>query len=101
MLNALPASRIRSLIALATALAGLMNIVSALYPAFHWRYLLLRDMFPVRVINDSQITTVLLGIVLILLADALAKRNRRAMRLTFGLLVVSAILHLTKGLDYE
>jgi lysylphosphatidylglycerol synthetase-like protein (DUF2156 family) len=78
-----------------------MNIVSALYPAFHWRYLLLRDMFPVRVINDSQIWTVLLGIVLILLADALAKRNRRAMHLTFGLLVISAILHLTKGLDYE
>jgi phosphatidylglycerol lysyltransferase len=78
-----------------------MNIVSALYPAFHWRYLLLRDMFSVRVINDSQIWTVLLGIVLILLADALAKRNRRAMRLTLGLLVMSAILHLTKGLDYE
>lgn len=96
-----PSSRLRFSLALATALAGLMNVLSALFPAFHWRYLLLRDMVSLRVVNDSQIATVLLGLLLILLADGLSKRHRRAMWLTVGMLVVSAVLHLTKGLDYE
>src|SRR5947209_7246695 len=59
--------RISSLLALATALAGIMNLFSALFPAFHWRYLLLRDAVSVGVINDSQIATALLGILLVLL----------------------------------
>ena len=83
------------------ALAGLMNVLTALFPAFHWRYLLLRDMVPVRLINDSDIAAVLLGLVLIVLADGLLKRHRRAMWMTLTLLVASAIVHLTKGLDYE
>ena len=89
------------MLALATALAGVMNVLTALFPAFHWRYLLLRDMVPVRLINDSDIMTVLLGLVLVLLADGLSKRHRRAMQLTFVILIASAIVHLTKGLDYE
>src|SRR5579872_87432 len=93
--------RIRLILALATALAGVMNIVSSLFPAFHWRYLLLRDMVPLHVINDSQVATVILGILLILLADGLLKRQRRAMRLTLILLLLSAVVNLTKGLDYE
>jgi lysylphosphatidylglycerol synthetase-like protein (DUF2156 family) len=101
MPTVLAANRIRFLLAVATALAGVMNIVSTLFPAFHWRYLLLRDMVPTRLINDSNIATVLFGILLILLADGLSKRHRRAMWLTLGVLSVSAALHLTKGLDYE
>lgn len=101
MLRRIPSVRIRTFLALATALAGLMNIISALFPAFHWRYLLLRDMVPVHIINDSDVATVLLGILLILLADGLAKRHRRAMLLTLGILIISAVFHLTKGLDYE
>lgn len=99
--NWLTASRMRFLLALATALAGLMNIVSTLFPAFHWRYLLLRDLVPVHLINDSNTATVLFGILLILLADGLSKRRRRAMWLTVATLSISALVHLTKGLDYE
>ncbi len=101
MIKRLPSVRVRAFIAMATALAGFMNILSALFPAFHWRYLLLRDLVPVRVINDSDVATVLLGVVLILLANGLAKRHRRAMQLTLGVLALSAVLHITKGLDYE
>ncbi len=97
----MPPRVVRGLLALATALAGLMNILSALYPAFHWRFLILRDMFTVRIINDSQMWTILLGIVLIILADGLLRRQRRAMQWTLVLLVASAVLHLVKGLDYE
>jgi len=89
------------LLALATALAGLMNVVSALFPAFQWRYVLLRDLVPVRLINDSVIATAFFGILLILLADGLSKRHSRAMWLTLGILTASAVAHLTKGLDYE
>jgi lysylphosphatidylglycerol synthetase-like protein (DUF2156 family) len=101
MRNALSAQRVRYLLAVATAMAGAMNIVSSLFPAFHWRYLLLRDMVPLHVINDSQIATVVLGILLIMLADGLSKRHRRAMRLTLVLLAASAVVNITKGLDYE
>lgn len=73
MRRLLTAPRVRLFLALATAVAGVMNIVSSLLPAFRWRYLLLRDIVPVHVINDSQIATVVLGILLILLADGLAK----------------------------
>jgi len=96
-----PPHRLRGVLAVATALAGLMNILSALYPAFHWRYLLLRDLVPVRVINDSQMWTILIGLVLVLLADGLLRRQRRAMQWTLYLLLASAVLHLAKGLDYE
>lgn len=101
MLKRIPGERIPTFLALATALAGVMNLFSALFPAFHWRYLLLRDMVSVSVINDSEMATVLLGMMLIVLADRLAKRHRRAMWLTLAVLVASAVLHLTKGLDYE
>jgi lysylphosphatidylglycerol synthetase-like protein (DUF2156 family) len=96
-----PASRIRGMLTLATGLAGLMNLFSALFPDFHWRFLLLRDMIPVSVINGSKMATVILGMVLILLADRLDKRQTRAMWMVFSVLLLSAVFHLVKGLDYE
>lgn len=77
-----------------------MNIASVLFPAFNWQYLLLRDMVPVRPINDSGIATVVVGILLILLADGLARHNRRAMWLTLAILAVSATAYLVKSVDY-
>ncbi|MGI8827050.1 MAG: bifunctional lysylphosphatidylglycerol flippase/synthetase MprF [Chloroflexota bacterium] len=78
-----------------------MNIVSALYPALPDRFELLRDALPVHFIRASQTGTVLAGFFLILLADGLRKRRQRAMQLTISLLLVSSVLNLTKGLDFE
>lgn len=79
----------------------MMNIVSALYPALPYRSELLRDILPLHVIRASQTATVLAGFFLILLADGLLKRRRRAMQLTLILLVASSLFNLAKGLDFE
>jgi len=98
----LPATRLAPRIAAFwTAAAGVVNIISALYPAIHWRLELLRDLLPLHLIRASQTATVLVGFALILLADGLRKRRRRALLLTAVLLVASAIFNLTKGLDVE
>lgn len=87
--------------ALFAAAAGLMNILSALYPAIPVRMEVLHDLLPVYIIRASQTATVLAGFCLILLADGLRKRRRRALQLTLLVLFTSAVLNLTKGLDFE
>lgn len=84
-----------------TALVGVMNVVSALYPAFTHRFEILGDFLPLHVIRMSQTATVLAGICLIILADGLRKRRERALHLTITLLLVSSILNIAKGLDFE
>lgn len=78
-----------------------MNIVSALYPAIPSRLELLKDLLPLHVIRGTQTATVLAGFFLILLADGLRKRRQRAMHVAVVLLLLSSLLNLTKGLDYE
>lgn len=91
----------RRLGAIFTASVGVINILSALYPAIHSRIELLRDVLPMHLIRGTQTATVLVGFFLILLADGLRKRRRLAYRMTVALLIVAGILNLTKGLDYE
>jgi phosphatidylglycerol lysyltransferase len=78
-----------------------MNIVSALYPAVPARMEVLADVLPLTVIRGAQSATVLLGFALILLADGLRKRRKRALQITLISLFLSAVFHLTKGLDFE
>lgn len=87
--------------ALSAALVGLMNIVSALYPAVPSRMEILRDLLPLSVLRLSDTATVLTGFALILLADGLRKRRARAMQVTVALLITSVVLNLAKGLDFE
>jgi phosphatidylglycerol lysyltransferase len=91
----------RRLGAIFTASVGIINILSALYPAIHSRMELLRDVLPMHLIRGTQTATVLVGFFLILLADGLRKRRTRAFQLTVLLLIASGILNLTKGLDFE
>lgn len=84
-----------------TAIVGLMNIVSALYPAIPARLELLRDLLPLNCVRGTQTATVLTGFFLILLADGLRKRRQRALQVTVAMLVLSVVLNLAKGLDFE
>jgi phosphatidylglycerol lysyltransferase len=61
----------------------------------------LRDVLPLHLIRGTQTATVLAGFCLILLADGLRKRRRRALQITVVLLFLSSLLHLAKGLDFE
>ena len=87
--------------ALLTALVGLMNVLSALSPALPERVHVLRDLVPMHVIRVSQTATVVAGFFLILLADGLRKRRRRALWVVVGLLLASCVLHMAKGIDFE
>ncbi len=84
-----------------TAVVGFMNIISALYPAIPARLELWRDLLPLNCVRGTQTATVLAGFFLILLADGLRKRRRRALQVTVAVLVLSAVLNLAKGLDFE
>ena len=91
----------RRLAAVAVAGVGVINILSSLYPALPQRMELLRDFLTLHFIRGAQTATVLVGFCLILLADGLRKRRKRALYMTVALLLVSGVLHVLKGLDVE
>lgn len=97
----LPLAGARRLGSVLTAVVGLMNIVSALYPAIPARMELLRDLLPLNCVRGTQTATVLAGFFLILLADGLRKRRHRAFQVTVAILLLSTVLNLAKGLDFE
>lgn len=98
---ALPLANARRVGSVLTAAVGFMNIVSALYPAIPARMELLRDLLPLNCVRGTQTLTVLAGFFLILLAAGLRKRRHRAFQVTVTVLLLSAILNLAKGLDFE
>jgi lysyl-tRNA synthetase class 2 len=89
------------LIALLVALAGIINIVSAVTPSMARRLEEVRQIVPGAVTQSAAAVTVAAGILLLFLASALRRRKRRAFQATLILLAVSAVLHVVKGLDIE
>jgi phosphatidylglycerol lysyltransferase len=89
------------LIASLTALMGLVNLVSTLFPALSDRLAILKPILPLEVRHGSHLTAALAGFALLILAEALWRRKRVALLLTIAILGISAISHLFKGLDYE
>ncbi|NPV74917.1 MAG: flippase-like domain-containing protein [Anaerolineae bacterium] len=98
-----PATDIWSLriIALLTAVMGVVNVLSAVTPALQERMHSLRTLLPLTVTHGGRFTAALAGFALILLAGQLGRRKRTAWYLSVFILVLSAISHLVKGLDYE
>jgi phosphatidylglycerol lysyltransferase len=88
-------------LAVLTALMGLVNLVSATFPAMSDRLALLRQVLPLEVRHGSHLTAALAGFALLLLANTLWRRKRAAWLMTTIILFVSAVSHLLKGLDYE
>jgi lysyl-tRNA synthetase class 2 len=83
------------------AVAGLLNLVSALLPAQAERLRLLHELVPMSVSEGATAVTAAAGIGLLLLAGGLRRRQRLAFLATVGLLAGSAVLHVAKGLDVE
>jgi phosphatidylglycerol lysyltransferase len=84
-----------------TALVGLVNLWSAVTPGLPHRVAWLETVFPVEVRIGAHLFAALSGFFLLLLAANLQRRKRVAWGLTVGLLVVSILSHLVKGLDVE
>jgi lysyl-tRNA synthetase, class II len=102
-LSRVPARRPQpaTLLALGAAFAGLVSIVSALTPEFADRIDLVRGVLPPGVPEAARVVALALGIALVWLSRSLARRKHRAWQLAIAAVVVSAVAHLAKGLDFE
>ncbi len=89
------------LLAALVAAAGLLDLCSALTPAFRNRLQLLQELVGNSTIRFSQTATVIAGLCALMLARSLARRHRRAAKLAITALLISSVLNILKGLDFE
>ena len=89
------------IVALLTAVMGVVNLFSAIIPAMHSRMLIIRDIFPMEVLHGTRLAAALAGFALLLLASSLWRRKRTAWILTVLILAASIGMNLVKGLDFE
>jgi lysylphosphatidylglycerol synthetase-like protein (DUF2156 family) len=83
------------------ALAGILNVLSAVTPPLKGRLDLLRDLVPIAVPETASALVAAAGIALLLLSLGVRRGQRRAWMLAVGLVSISAVLHIVKGLDVE
>ncbi len=89
------------IVAIMTAVMGGINVLSAVTPALAERVVVLEQYSPLFVRHGGRLTAALSGFALILLARGLWRRKRIAWWTALGILFISAVSHLIKGLDYE
>lgn len=87
--------------AILTGLMGVVNLLSAVTPSTPERREWLDLFLPFYVRSSGRIFSAFAGFVLLTLAANLLRRKRVAWILTIGLLIISIVSHLIKGLDYE
>jgi phosphatidylglycerol lysyltransferase len=87
--------------AVLVALMGLINVLSAVTPSLASRAAILEKFSPLEVRHGGHLTAALAGFALLVLASHLARRKRVAWLITLGVLGISMVSHLLKGLDYE
>lgn len=80
---------------------GVVNILSGLTPALAARVKLLRDFFPYDVLEVSNTTVIVIGVILVATSVALVQGYRNSYYIALLLSIVSFIGHLFKGIDYE
>lgn len=83
------------------ALLGLVNVVSALVPAWRGRLELLAEVVPAVAPAAATAGAAAVGVLLVVLARGLRRGKRRAWWLTTLLAAVAAALNVAKGLDVE
>lgn len=83
------------------ALTGLLDVWSAVTPGLPQRLQILWDLLPFDARHVSHVAAALSGFALLLLAQGVWRRKRASWALALTILVLSAVAHLLKGLDYE
>lgn len=81
-------------------LLGAVGLASSTSRSFHRRMRLFESTLPRGVLNLATAAGIIVGVLLIVLSFALARRNHAAYLLTELLLLVSLALSIVKGLDY-
>ena len=89
------------LVALLTAMMGVVNLLSTVTPSLMSRLKIIESYLPLMVSRGGHLTAALAGFALMSLSFGLWRRKRNAWILTLAVLVVSAVSHIIKGLDYE
>ena len=89
------------LAAVTAALAGLVNLASAVEPDIAWRNHLLLHVEPFEALKLTHAAVVPGSILLLVTAPYLWRRRQSALRLALALLVGLTVLDLLKGLDVE
>lgn len=89
------------LAAIGTAATGITLLVSASTPSIAGRMATLRSLLPDPLIEGSHLLSSVIGMLLLLLSPALLGRRRSALIIATALLIVGAILSISKGFDYE
>jgi phosphatidylglycerol lysyltransferase len=89
------------LVAALTAAMGVINVLSAVTPSARDRLHILESFSPLAVTRGGHLTAALAGFALMLLSVGLWRRKRLGWLLTMGVLSLSVVAHLIKGLDYE
>ena len=89
------------LVALSTALMGVINVLSGITPSLQSRLRLLEQYSPFSVTRGGHLTSTLAGFALFLLSVSLWRRKQMGWLLTVIILILSVFVHLFKGLDYE
>lgn len=90
-----------SIVSIATLGSGFLNLFSLIGPGLPERLRVLEEIFPVDFIHFSRFLTLILGFTLVVSSINIYKRKKRAFYIVMLLLSLSAVFHLTKGLDYE
>ncbi|MGI8935645.1 MAG: hypothetical protein ACR2FS_16390, partial [Phormidesmis sp.] len=89
------------MVVLLTALVGIVNLLSAATPVLPERLVWLDQFLPFELRAGGRLFSAATGFMFLTLASNLLRRKRLAWLLVVGLLVVSIISHLLKGLDIE
>jgi len=87
--------------AVAAAVLGVVNLLSALTPNAHWRGHVLVQVEPIGVMHVFHALAVPASVALLVGAFYLRRRRHVAWQVAFGLLCGLAVLDIVKGLDIE
>ena len=83
------------------AVAGVVNLLSAITPPLRGRFDVLRDLIPISVGQAASAVVAAFGIAMLLLGRGVRRGQRHAWTLAVIITGLSAILHVVKGLDVE
>src|SRR2546423_10052657 len=91
----------RRIAAAATALVGVLSLLSAVPPDVPWRRHLLLAVEPGPVMALGHVLATLGGLALVYVGWGILRGRRRAVNVAIVVLAALALLHAAKGLDYE
>jgi phosphatidylglycerol lysyltransferase len=81
--------------------AGMVLILSAATPAVAERFKIVRGFMSMHILRFSKKTSVIIGIILLVLSKGIKDKVKISYNLTLSLLIIGAFMTFIKGLDYE